>query len=195
MDARGHGASDKPHDPVAYELSLRVSDVVAVLDDLHLTRAHYWGHSMGGWIGFGMAKYAPERIYSLIICAGHPYEIPMPAASSRMEGATPDAIVEAWLTRLNVDSASVPPAAREEMLANDFQALAAARQGRPSLEAILPDMAMPCLLYAGDADPSYPKTRECAQHIPNATFISLPGLDHATAFRGGALQPHGGRHP
>ena len=32
IDARGHGASDKPHDPGAYELERRVADVVAVLD-------------------------------------------------------------------------------------------------------------------------------------------------------------------
>jgi pimeloyl-ACP methyl ester carboxylesterase len=31
-DARGHGQSDKPHDPTAYDLALRTSDVVAVLD-------------------------------------------------------------------------------------------------------------------------------------------------------------------
>jgi pimeloyl-ACP methyl ester carboxylesterase len=32
IDARGHGASDKPHDPDAYALNRRVSDVAAVLD-------------------------------------------------------------------------------------------------------------------------------------------------------------------
>ena len=33
IDARGHGASDKPHDPDAYVLNRRVADVVTVLDD------------------------------------------------------------------------------------------------------------------------------------------------------------------
>jgi hypothetical protein len=28
---------------------------------------------MGGWISFGLAKYAPERFYSLIIGAMSPY--------------------------------------------------------------------------------------------------------------------------
>ena len=58
VDARGHGASDKPHDAVSYALPfalpLRVSDIVAVLDDLGIQKAHYWGYSMGGWIGFGL---------------------------------------------------------------------------------------------------------------------------------------------
>jgi pimeloyl-ACP methyl ester carboxylesterase len=40
MDARGHGRSDKPHDPAAYDLPLRVADVTAVLDNLEINRAN-----------------------------------------------------------------------------------------------------------------------------------------------------------
>ncbi len=190
VDARGHGASDKPHNPAAYELSLRVSDVVAVLDDLHLSRAHFWGYSMGGWIGFGMAKYASERVHSLIIGGSDPYEARLPE-SSQSDGTNPEAFVDALLTRLNIDLATLPPVIREELFANDFQALAAAQQDRPSLEDILATMTMPCLLYASDADPVYPKIRECAEHIPNATFVSLAGLDHGAAFReAGLILPH-----
>jgi hypothetical protein len=28
---------------------------------------------MGGWIGFGLAKYVPERVYTLIIGGQHAY--------------------------------------------------------------------------------------------------------------------------
>ena len=82
IDARGHGGSDKPHDPAAYDLSLRAGDVVAVLDDLHLPTAYFWGYSMGGRIGFGLAKYAPERLAALIIGGMHPYERRLAAANS-----------------------------------------------------------------------------------------------------------------
>ena len=74
IDARGHGASDKPHDPAAYDMALRVSDVTSVLDDLQIERANFFGYSMGGWIGFGLAKYAPTRFRSLILGGAHPYE-------------------------------------------------------------------------------------------------------------------------
>ena len=75
LDARGHGGSDKPHTPDAYELEKRVEDIVAVLDDLGIAKAHYFGYSMGGWIGFGVARYAPERFRSLIIGGAAPYAI------------------------------------------------------------------------------------------------------------------------
>jgi pimeloyl-ACP methyl ester carboxylesterase len=44
-------------------------DVAAVLDDLGLQTANYFGYSMGGWVGFPLAKYAPERARSLILAA------------------------------------------------------------------------------------------------------------------------------
>ncbi len=190
IDARGHGQSDKPHDPAAYTLSLQASDVLAVLNDLGIRQAHYWGYSMGGMIGFGMAKYAPERLRALIIGGNHPYERTLPAAT-RLDGSDPDAFLEAFFGRLRVDQASIPPEIREEILANDFRAIAAAQQDRPSIADILPGMTMPCLLYAGESDPVFPKTQESATHIPNAVFVSLPDLDHAAVFRESRLiLPH-----
>jgi pimeloyl-ACP methyl ester carboxylesterase len=73
LDARGHGGSEKPHEPAAYEDQLNVADILAVLDTLHIATAHFFGYSMGGWIGFALAKYAPERVSSLIIGGRHPY--------------------------------------------------------------------------------------------------------------------------
>ena len=73
VDARGHGQSDKPQDPSAYGLEKRVADVTSVVDAMGVAKAHFWGYSMGGWIGFGMAKYAPDRVDRLVIGGSHPY--------------------------------------------------------------------------------------------------------------------------
>lgn len=57
---------------------------------------------------------------------------------------------------------------------------------------ILPTMTMPCLLYAGENDAAnYAKARECAQHLPNAIFWSLPSLGHLEAHSESSLVlPH-----
>src|SRR5215475_3637443 len=81
IDARGHGGSDKPHDPSAYTLAQRAGDVVAVLDDLGRATAFFWGYSMGGRVGFGLAKYAPERIAAFVLGGQHPYELRLPESS------------------------------------------------------------------------------------------------------------------
>src|SRR5215469_7269201 len=73
IDARGHGASDKPHDPDAYALNRRVADVVAVLDALKIAKVLFWGYSLGGRIGCGTSKYAPQRIRALVIGGQHAY--------------------------------------------------------------------------------------------------------------------------
>ena len=77
------------------------------------------------------------------------------------------------------------PERKARMLANDVEALIASWVGRiggPSLEDVLPTMAMPCLLYAGEADAAYPGVKDCCNHISNVTFFSLPGLNHSEVF-------------
>lgn len=181
VDARGHGASDKPRDAAAYQLPLRVGDVVAVLDALNVRAAHFWGYSMGGWIGFGLAKYAPERVQGLIIGGAHPYERHLPA-SARLDGSDPKAFIEALLGRLGVDFATLPAEKQAEFFDNDFLALAAAQGDRPPMEDILPTMGMPCFLYSGEADGVLPEMQRCVQQMLHATFVSFPGLNHPEAF-------------
>src|SRR5262249_24209739 len=74
VDARGHGSSDKPHNSSAYTLAAHVGDVVAVLDDLNRATATFWGYSMGGRVGFGLAKHAPGRIDAFVIGGASAHE-------------------------------------------------------------------------------------------------------------------------
>jgi pimeloyl-ACP methyl ester carboxylesterase len=190
LDARGHGASDKPHDPAAYELEQRVGDVVAVLDHEQITRAHYYGYSMGGWVGYGVAQYAPERFHSLIIGGSHPYARSMEFQRQHMRQGIEDGI-EAFVAGMEKTYGPMPPKRKAQMLANDLKALLAAAQDRPNLEAVLPTMQMPCLLFVGEADGVYSDVKTCVEQIPNATFFSLPGLNHAeTMRRSDLVLPH-----
>ena len=60
VDARGHGDSDKPHDASAYELSLRVGDIIAVRDALDVRAADFWGYSMGDGLGSASRSTRPS---------------------------------------------------------------------------------------------------------------------------------------
>src|SRR5205085_2785653 len=46
LDCRGHGKSDKPHDPTQYGPEM-AADVVRLLDHLKIEKAHLIGYSMG----------------------------------------------------------------------------------------------------------------------------------------------------
>jgi len=176
IDARGHGASGKPHDKAAYVWPIMVMDVLAVLDSQDISQTVFWGYSMGGGIGFGLAKYAPERVRSLVIGGASADASDLGSALHHVDGRDPEAFIAAFEARL---SARFPTDFREMLLASDTRALAAAAQDRPSMKDVLPNMAMPCLLYVGEADVSYRKAQANAKQMPQATFISLPGLSHS----------------
>jgi pimeloyl-ACP methyl ester carboxylesterase len=187
VDARGHGKSDKPHDPAAYDLSLRAADVTAVLDDLRISQANYFGYSMGGWIGFGLTKYVPSRFHSMILGGAHPYAEDMQAFRDLMprEPTAFLALAE------KVFGAHMTPTVRADLMANDLDALLALTQDRTSLADVLPTMSMPCLLFSGETDPRLPRVQECARGLANGTFFSLPGCDHVAAFaRSDLVLPH-----
>ncbi len=91
----------------------------------------------------------------------------------------PEAFVAMWEENFGTLSSET----RERMLAYDYEALLAVAQDRESLEAVLPTMRMPCLLYVGEMDEVYPIAKECAKQIANVMFVTLPGLDHGEAIR------------
>jgi len=181
LDARGHGASDKPHEPEAYTLRKRVEDIVVVLDDLGIATSHFFGYSMGGWIGFGSARYASGRFQSLIIGGSAPYARKMDDMRQLVRYGIENG-PEAFVARWERENGALSSERKERMLAYDYRALLAAAEDRESLEAVLPTMTMPCLLYAGEMD-EYRVITGYAKQIANATFFTLPGLDHVGAIR------------
>lgn len=68
LDNRGHGLSDKPHDPAAYGVEM-VRDIVRLMDHLEIPKAHVIGYSMGGFITLKLATMYPERLLSAAPCA------------------------------------------------------------------------------------------------------------------------------
>lgn len=189
IDARGHGASDKPRDPAAYSLEQRAADVVAVLDRLGIPRTHYLGLSLGGWAGLGLAKYAHHRLRSLIIGGAHPY-----GQSMQIYRQLFAAGLTTWLSTLEqMAGASLPAEHRSRLLNNnDLHALrASVANDRPEIADILPHVQLPCLLIAGDTDPLYPLVQRCATELANASFCGLPGLNHVQSIlRSDILLPH-----
>jgi pimeloyl-ACP methyl ester carboxylesterase len=181
VDSRGHGKSDAPHELNDYRPETRVRDVVAVLDELLIDRAHFFGYSMGGWIGFCMAAFAPHRLLSLIVGGQHPRAQDLGGLRSFLQHGVdrgPEAFVSLWEKNVG----PLTDEQRKRMLAYDFAAMIAAAQDRESIEPMLPGIEVPCLLFAGDKDPAHPLARASVPTIPGATFVSLAGLDHGAAI-------------
>ena len=69
FDLRGHGKSDKPHDPARYGREMTL-DVVRLLDHLGIQRAHIVGYSLGGHLVSQLLTLHPERFLSGTLIAG-----------------------------------------------------------------------------------------------------------------------------
>ncbi len=187
MDARGHGMSDKPTRAEDYRAELMVGDVLAVLDALGISKTHFYGYSMGAMLGFRLAKYAPDRLLSLVLGGGHPYRFHTKAEKQffgeiqkAMELGTRGGM-EAVVAFLEKSAGPMPPEAKARVLANDPHALLAvtrALQEWPGAEDALPTITIPCMVYAGEADPFYEGARKCTELLPKATFISLAKISH-----------------
>ncbi len=87
-DQRGFGRSSnvhRKHGPLT-----AVSDLIALLEHLEVSRADVVGQSMGGWAALGAALEVPERIASLVLActtAGVPVERePMPEQPAQAAG-------------------------------------------------------------------------------------------------------------
>jgi pimeloyl-ACP methyl ester carboxylesterase len=194
IDARGHGQSGKPHDPQSYTPERFASDIVAVLDDLSMKTATYWGYSMGGWAGFALARYALDRVACFVFGgASASTAMAYPADPGKEDPLItalrggPDEIIKQW-------GEWVTPPLRSRLLTNDMAALIACRRQRLVTEGfsdVVGTIAVPTLIYAGSPDPIHDPARQTASEIAGAQFVSLPGLSHAAAnLRSDLVLPH-----
>ena len=197
IDARGQGESDKPHEPEAYRMDLRVGDVTAVLDDLRIDRAHCLGYSDGGEVALGAAKFAQGRFTSLLV-GGADADDPDPDHPSpwyeRMTGvlrsgraATIAALREMFEREMRTaQKPSVLEAILPQRLKlierSDPDALIAQlawrRNERLGLTEVLPHVNIPCLFFVGEADGSFEGAKSASALVPGARFVSFPGLGH-----------------
>ncbi len=200
LELRGHGESDKPHDPAAYAREQVVGDVLAVLDAAGAERATYWGYSLGGAVGYAAALLAAERFDAFIIGGMHPYQRrPVAGADPGRTPPRPDAFrrgMQYYYDTLVKPELKepLPPDRLARLLANDGPALAAFMEGAMhwmGQEESLARLTANTLLYAGDADPQHEGVQRAAATVPGSRFVSLSGLDHtAASVRAHMVLPH-----
>jgi pimeloyl-ACP methyl ester carboxylesterase len=84
IDCRGHGKSDKPHDPSKYGPEM-AADVVRLLDHLKLEKAHLIGYSSGAFIAAKVAATHPERVLSVVYGGQGPLIVGEPKSTGSSE--------------------------------------------------------------------------------------------------------------
>jgi pimeloyl-ACP methyl ester carboxylesterase len=175
-DARGHGRSEKPHDPDRYGEDRMARDLAVLLDTLDLQRIDLVGYSMGAIVSLLFAS-SDERVRRLVIGGVGSGVIECGGVDRR---AVPnDAIIEALTvadaSRLDVPAAAAAFRQLADALGADREALVAQAHSIYRGEIALGRISAPTLLLAGDTDPLAIRPQVLADAIPVATLELLTG--------------------
>ncbi|MCO6451399.1 MAG: alpha/beta fold hydrolase [Caldilineales bacterium] len=183
IDMRGHGQSDKPHDPSAYDAETQVGDVLAVLDELGIEKANYFGYSLGANLGWALAKHAPDRFHSYILGG----DAPSSWDDSEWAAWMLDTGAEGWARIIEDATREIgvwSPEINAAYAADDLEAVALNSKALNAEDYFvdLPDMQTPILLLVGTEDEEYWGMVYAEQSLPNATMAKMQDLNHAVGF-------------
>jgi pimeloyl-ACP methyl ester carboxylesterase len=178
LDNRGHGASTKLYDPVAYSVEKMGGDVFALMDYLKIERADVLGYSMGGRITGQVAFAHPDRVRSAII-GGIGIRMVEPGFDSEKIAAALDAPTADGID--NVLALGFRMFALQTK--SDLRALAACMRNRDrtiSREAAA-SIRAPVLVATGTKDDIAGSGAELVSLIPGAKLLDIPDRDHMFA--------------
>ena len=182
-DARGHGQSDVAPGP--YTIAQLGGDVLALMDQLGIARAHFCGLSMGGMIGMWLGTHHASRLNRLVLCntaakiGTHDTWNPR-IAKVEAEGmaSVVDTVLDRWFTPGFRQRAPEQVAVVRDMLLRTaptgYNANCAAVRDMDQ-RAEVTSISVPTLVIAGTHDGSTPAAdgRAVADAIPGARYVEL----------------------
>ena len=198
-DHRNNGKSDKSDKPLSMELL--ADDAAGLLDAIDIESAHVRGMSMGGAIAQHLALRHPQRIKSLVLgCTSSQlsstYTHAIPPTPECLEifdtektrKMTPEEFgIKITRLQMTEDYENNHPALFKQMseaIASDsqrwIQTLAEQTQVPHDTYDRLPDIHLPTLVIAGNADKMIPyqNSEIIASRIPNAELSIIDGAGH-----------------
>lgn len=192
FDCRGHGYSDKPHDPALYGPEMGL-DIVRLLAHLGYARAHLIGYSMGAHILAHLLTTHPSCFQTATL-AGAPGRLEWSEADERrveIEAAE----MEAGLLRTQtlriappgrpaLTEAELKTRSEEQLAGQDRFALAAVRRSNRTQVVTAAQMravSVPTLGLVGTADPYLEGYRRLQSWMPKLHLVTIADASHASA--------------
>ena len=173
IDARGHGKSDKPHDPVKYGPRM-AADVIELMDQLTIAKAHLHGYSMGGSILTQLLARHQDRILTAIY-----------------GGSGPQETDPKWIAQVPEDVA--PPAANDPKAPRGESWPSYPGYDRAALDAVqkypwqpgdreidLATVTVPVLAIVGSLDRPNARTHRLKRELKAAEIVIVPGETHGS---------------
>jgi pimeloyl-ACP methyl ester carboxylesterase len=170
LDSRGHGRSSRTDDPIGYDLM--ASDVLALMDYLHIRQAALIGWSDGAIIGLDIAINHPERLTRLFAFAAN-------SDPSGVKDVGKSPVFQSFQQRASQEYARLSPTPAQF---NAFEAnIEQMWASQPHFsEAQLSHIKVPTWIVDGDHDEAIRRenTDLMAALIPGAGELILPEVSH-----------------
>lgn len=170
LDSRGHGRSTRTQAPISYDLM--ASDVLALMDYLHIQKAALVGWSDGAIIGLDIAIHHPERLTKLFAFAAN-------SDPSGVKDTGKSPVFTAYVARVSKEYKQLSPTP------DQFQAFLKNISHMWATEPHftvneLEQIRVPTWIVDGDHDGAIKRsdTDFMFHHIPNAEELILPGVSH-----------------
>jgi len=193
LDCRGHGQSDKPHDPASYGLAM-VEDVARLLDHLQIRRAHIVGYSMGGAITGAFVVKHPDRVLTAVFGGSTP-RMAWTAENERDTNELAESLEQGngmrplalrlWPVDEPKPSDEVlNQRARASLGRNDALALAAVQRGNKAqvgTPANVRALTIPMLAVIGGVDPIKEGVDAFSKLKPELKVVVIEGASHGGA--------------
>ena len=190
FDHRGHGQSDKPHDPDAYYPERMMEDSIALLDHLGEKRVAVLGYSMGARVAAFLSFNYPERVAAAIFGG---------MGMNLINGLTDGNDIIAGLRAPRLADLTHPTARQFRIFADhtgsDREALAACMETsrQPMARADVRRIEVPVLVAVGEADVMAGSPEPLAELLPQGEAFTIPKRDHMratgdTKFKAAALE-------
>lgn len=201
-DLRGHGRSPLP--PPPYTLDDLVEDLEALRRELHIERAHFAGHSLGGMIGPAYARRYPERVLSLGLYSTAAFRTTDDSAKVRGVVAAMRArgiprvletLKDRWFTPEFAESAPQAIERRmQQVIETDPGVFLSVFDiyAETEMSPWLHEIRQPSLVLTGENDGgcSPRLNRQIAAAMPNAQLVILPALRHALLLEAPEVVAH-----
>jgi 3-oxoadipate enol-lactonase/4-carboxymuconolactone decarboxylase len=187
-DKRGHGLSDTP--PAPYTLRDHTTDLLGLLDHLHIDQAILIGISVGGMIAQDLAVWQPDRVRTLVLCdtgakigTTQSWNERIEAVENNGMKSIAEAVLSRWVTPAFVLAQPAAYRGYLNMLLNNSSigyAGTCAALRDCDLTSTTPGIIKPTLVLCGDTDPATTPelNRNLAKLIPNAQFESIDQAAH-----------------
>lgn len=176
LNFEGHGGRESRE---AFSMGLFTQNVIDFLAEQHVSRAHIFGYSMGGYVALNLALHHPELVGS-IVTFGTKFNWTPEAARKEVKMLNPE-VIEAKVPRFAAHLQSMHhPSNCREVLSKTASMMMDLGKQPPLTPVALSNIDQQVLIGIGDLDNmvSIDESRAAAAALPNGQLNILEGFKH-----------------